>query len=145
MDKWIAEELREDQRLEERRVETSYFGAWMRNTYGSKHFVMAIIEAGLSWAAPAGASEHGSSSAARSPSGTDAIARLSKWVLKVTKAIDNHKKNPKVQEQRRRSGPKKYTSGLTPEERNLQTVRARARQDYFMGLDLFHCLKMHKG
>ena len=65
--------------------------------------------------------------------------------MKVTKAIDNHKKNPKVQEQRRRSGPKKHTSGLTAHELSLRATRDQARSDFEYGADLNRRLELHEG
>ena len=73
------------------------------------------------------------------------ITQFINWILKVAKAIDRHKKDTTVQEQRRRSGEKKHTSGLTPDERRLKAARQKARQDYYHGAALFRGLQLHKG
>ena len=111
--KWLQENLTEQQRRYSRSKQTSMFAAWLRNHYGSKRFVMAIIETGFSWATPSGAAEHspGTDIAIGAPEHT--IKRFIDWILKVTKTIDRHKKDETVQEQRRRSGEQKHTSGLT--------------------------------
>ena len=68
MRKWLRENLTEQQRQKSTSQQTSIFSAWLRNQYGSKRFVMAIIETGLSWATPSGAAEHKGSRAASSAS-----------------------------------------------------------------------------
>ena len=55
---WLRDNLTEKQRGYRRSQQTSIFGAWLRNHYGGKRFVMAIIETGLSWATASGAAEH---------------------------------------------------------------------------------------
>ena len=114
--KFIAEDLGPEQRQKSTSDKILAFAAMLKNTYGSKRFVMAIIQSGMNCAAHAGASEHGSSGSAAGPSGTNAVARLSEWTLKVAKAIDEHKKDPMVQEQRRQSSWKKCENCLTDRE-----------------------------
>ena len=55
MHKWFETELTAEQREKSASQQASFFSAWVRNEYGSKRFVMAIIETGLSWAMPSGA------------------------------------------------------------------------------------------
>ena len=66
MHKWLRENLTSEQQQKTRSEQKSIVAAWLRNQYGSKRFVMAIIETGLSWAAPSGATEHTHSGAASS-------------------------------------------------------------------------------
>ena len=124
---------------------------------------MAIIETGLSWATPSGDVEHKGSRAASSANnpvaaaehspGTDiavgapehTITRFIDWILKVVKAIDRHKNDATVQEQRRRSGPMKHTSGLTEHERTLRATRDQARSNFAYGADLNRRLQLHEG
>ena len=124
---------------------------------------MAIIEMGLSWATPSGAAKHKDSRAASSASnpfaaaehspGTDiavgapqhAITRFIDWILNVVKAIERHKDDPTVQEQRRRSGQEKYTSGLTKHEKTLKAARDQAREMFGYGADLNRRLQLHEG
>ena len=125
---------------------------------------MAIIETGLSWATPSGDVEHKGSRAASSASnafaaaaehspGTDiavgapehTCTRFIDWILKVTKAIGRRKDDATVQEQRRRSGPKKHTSGLTAHELSLRATRDQARSDFEYGADLNRRLELHEG
>ena len=111
--KFIAEDLGPEQRQKSTRDKILAFAAMLKNTYGSTHLVMAIIQSGMNCAAHAGASEHGSLGSGACPSNTNAVARLSEWTLKVAKAIDEHKKDPMVQEQRRQLVWKKCENSPT--------------------------------
>ena len=65
--------------------------------------------------------------------------------MKVAKAIDHHKNDATVQEQRRRSGDEKGTSGLTEHEKKLRAARDQARSKFAYGADLHRRLKLHDG
>ena len=116
---------------------------------------MAILEAGLSWAAPDGDVGHSGSRAASSASNPltgiavgapkHTIQRFIDWILKVVQAIERHKADATVSEQRRRSGTAKYTSGLTDHEENLKAARNTARSDYYYGQKLFRRLQLYDG
>ena len=124
---------------------------------------MAILETGLSWATPSGDVEHRGSRAASSASnpvaaaehspGTDIAVgapehtnkRFIEWILRVVKAIERHKKDPTVEEQRRISGTTKYTSGLTEHEKNLRAARTEARSNFNSGAKLFRRLRLYNG
>ena len=124
---------------------------------------MAIIETGLSWATPSGDVEHKGSRAASSASdafvaaehspGADiavgapehTITRFIEWILNVAKAIGRRKDDETVREQRRRSGPKKHTSGLTAHELSLRATRDQARSNFEYGADLNRRLELHEG
>ncbi len=47
MNDWLKVELREDQKYKPRREQTSIFAAWTRNSFGSKPFFTAMLQAGL--------------------------------------------------------------------------------------------------
>ena len=64
------------------------------------------------------------------------MARFIQWILKVVRAIEHHKQDETVQEQRRRSGEAPFQSGLTKEEKNLRSARAVARATYDHGAKL---------
>ena len=66
-------------------------------------------------------------------------------LLEVTKAIDHHKKDETVQEQRRRSGEEKHTSGLTEDEKTLRAARDQARSNFAYGADLHRRVQLHEG
>ena len=151
-----------EQQRKKRTQHTSIFTAWLRNQYGGKRFVMAIIETGLSWATPSGAAEHtssrGDSSASKSIDTAEhsrdadivigapqhAATKFVDWMVKVVKAIDRHKKDETVQEQRRRSGDAKHTSGLTNDEKRLRAARDEARSNYAYGADLIRRVEMYE-
>ena len=163
MHEWLQENLTEKQRRKAPNQQTSIFSAWLHNHYGSKRFVMAIIETGLSWATPSDEAEHKGSGAASSASNAFAaaehspdtdiaigapehtITRFIDWVLKVAKAIDRHKNDATVQEQRRRSGEEKRTSGLTEHEKTLRAARDQARSNFAYGADLHRRVELHEG
>ena len=65
--------------------------------------------------------------------------------MKVAKAIDRHKNDATVQEQRRRSGEEKRTSGLTEHEKTLRAARDQARSNFAYGADLNRRLELHEG
>ena len=109
--KFIAEDLRPEQRRKKTNEKTSAFAAMLKKTYGSRRFVMAIFQSGMSWRARAGANN---------------VARLMKWILEVTKAITEHRNDPLVKEQRRKSDSKKGANGLTDAEKAYQQARAQA-------------------
>ncbi len=90
----MIENLNHKQRKKTYSQKTSIFSAWMRNNYGSKRFVMAILETGLSWATTSGATEHsGSASDANDHNigmvdDQQTITKFIDWILQVVKAID---------------------------------------------------------
>ena len=152
MHSWLRDNLTAEQKKDKSSSQqTSIFGAWLRNNYGSKRFVMAIAESGLSWATASGATEH--SAAASSAGDADvpigspeySINRFIDWILKVVKAIDQHKKDPTVDQQRRKSGDKKYAHGLNERELKLREERQRARDNYMYGEDLHRRLQLYQG
>ena len=73
------------------------------------------------------------------------IRKFIDWILKVVKAIDRHKEDVTVQEQRRRSGQKKHTSGLTEHEKTLRATRDEARRNFNYAADLHRRLQLHQG
>ena len=101
----------------------------------------------MSWATASGAAEHTGSPdtdiAIGAPEPT--ITRFIHWILRVVKSIDRHKKDPRVEEQRRRSGEAKYSSGLTTDEKMLKAAREQARSDFQYGADLNRRLELYEG
>ena len=117
----------------------------MRNTYGSKRFVMAIMETGISWATSSSAAEHSADTDIPTGAPEDTITRFINWILKVVKTIDNHKNDPTVQEQRRRSGEKKHSSGLREDKKKLKAARTQARSNFSYGAELNRRLELYEG
>ena len=60
-ERWLSDNLTMHQSRKTRSQKTSIFNAWLRNNYGSKRFVMAILETGLSWVTTSDAAEHSGS------------------------------------------------------------------------------------
>ena len=121
----------------------------MQNHYGEKRSVMAIIRTSLSWAAPSGATEHthsGAASSAEHAPGTDiavgapehTLTRFIDWIVRVVKTIDDHKRDPTVQEQCRRSGDAKQN-----DEKRLRAARDEARANFAYGADLNRRLELY--
>ena len=63
--------------------------------------------------------------------------------MRVVKTIDEHKRDPTVQEQRRRSGDAKHTSGFTNDEKRLRAARDEARANFAYGADLNRRLELY--
>ena len=148
---WMNRNLTEVQWEKTESQRTSIFSAWLRNNYGSKSFVMAILETGLSWATRSGAAEHtGSSSNANSVvngcvEADQRIAKFIDWLLKVVKAIDKHKHDATLEDHRRRSGYGLHKHGLNLHELHLRQQRDAARSAYEYGADLNRAIEMYKG
>ena len=148
MSNWLERKLNYEQRRKPRSSNTSFFSAWLRNNYGSKRFVIAILETGFSWSTPTDPASSAGDLCQRdiaigAPEHT--IARFIDWILQVVKTIDTHKKEPTVEEQRRRSGDQKHKSGLTEEEKMLRKKREEARANFQYGADLHRRLELEGG
>ena len=81
----------------------------------------------------------------RDRDGANNVAKLVEWILEVTKAITQHKNDPMVKEQQRKSGWKKWANGLADEEKAYQQARPQAYKNYNIGRDLNDRLEMAKG
>ena len=142
MSTWLYENLTNEQRTTiTNRTKTSMFEAWLTNEYGSKRFVMAIIETGVSSATPSGVAEH-ISPYTDMPVGAPehTMSRCMKWILKVVKVIGRQKNNLMVQ-----AGFEKNSSGLAQEEEELRAARDQARAEIEYGAFLNRRLELREG
>ena len=65
--------------------------------------------------------------------------------MKVALAIERHKNDETVQDQRRRSGNEQHKSGLTYDEKQTRAAREEARSNFAYGADLNRRMEMAKG
>ena len=147
MSKWLYENLTKNRRrTKKQRAKAAMFEAWLRGQYGSKRFVMAIFETGMSCAIPSGAAEH-ISPYTDMPIGAaeHTTPRVMKWSLKVVKAIGCQKRKRMVKKQRWRSGLEQNSSGLAEEEKELRAARDQARADAEYGAMLHRRLELREG
>ena len=138
MDEWLAKNLSEAQKKKKRREHTSIFNVWLHQTYGSKRFVMAMLQTGLSWASVDPGTNHlvGAASITQ---------KFVEWILKVMRAIQQHKNHPTTSEARRKSGTAKYMHGLTTDEATRRGMRYSARADFYYGRDLHRRIQLSQG
>ena len=148
---WLKENLNEKQLQKSKDQQTIIYDNWLRNNYGSRRFVMAILKTGLSWATTSGAAEHsGSASDANDHNVASVdpqriITKFMDWILQLAKAINMQKKERSVEEQSRKSDDKENSHGFTNEE----TVRGRdpdvARKEYERAEDVPRASELYKG
>ena len=130
MHQFIRDDLRPDQKRKRASHKSSCFAAMLKNKYGGKRFVMAILQTGTSW---------------RDSDGGNDVAKLVEWILAVSAAITEHKNDPAVAVQRQKSGFKKFSNGLTEEERRKQQNKRQAYHAFNTGRELNDRLAMAKG
>ena len=124
---WCASNLSDEQSARPASKKSSIFGAFVNRTYGSKHFVMAIWECGLSWMPDIGATEH--------DAGTPIMNSFCAWLARVLAALDRRSNDRATQVARRKSGmwgprdQRCWRSGLDAEERDDREQRDNAKLD----------------
>ena len=107
MKKWLRKNLTAEQQQKSKPEQSRIFAEWLCNNYGSKRFVLAMAEIGLTSATPSGATEHSAAASRASDaavpirSPTSSMEMFMEWLLRVVKAIDLHKKPPPIEEQHR--------------------------------------------
>ena len=115
-------------------------GAYLKNNFGGKAFVMALWQARISWAPTThmretnydGALEH-------------IALNFGQWAQRIARARKLHHQNADTQEARRRSGDNTGKHGLTPEEMRNREARKKARIDYYWTQDLNSQVLASKG
>ena len=108
---WLAKKLSAEQRSYKRSAHTSIFSAYMSQRFGSKHFVMAMLETGTTWAPSQELLERDSHGAA------EHVARhFASWVHRVVTSINAHNQHPATVAARDHSGSSYGQHGLTPHQ-----------------------------
>lgn len=128
---WFAENLSDEQQRLKHSKKTSIWNAFVKREGGTKHFVMAVWQTGLSWLPPlemlngdrSGALEH-------------VATHFAQWTRQLARSVAHHKRNPRTEEAIRRSGSSRGRHGLTPEDLENRENRRQATSDYYHGLDL---------
>jgi hypothetical protein len=137
---FLDNELTAEQQRYKRNRQTSAFGAYLKNNFGGKAFVMALWQIGISWAPTThmretnydGALEH-------------IALNFGQWAQRIARARKLHQQNPDTQDARRRSGDNTGKHGLTPEEMRNREARKQARTDYYWAQDLHSQVLAFKG
>jgi hypothetical protein len=140
MDEWLKENLTAEQTRRLRREHTSIFAAHVKNTLGGRHFLMAILQTGITWIPTAdlirgdfdGAVEH-------------VAKHFTTWVHDVVRAIRKHKEDPKYLQAKKRSGTKWGEHGLTAQQEKDRKARNQARATYHWTQKLHQQLNASKG
>ena len=105
---------------------TSIFGAWVRQTFGSKALLMAILQSGPNLM-PSGAPEHARDFSGPEERALRCLEELVAWLARFADALVEHRNKDPTQEARRRSGVQRGQSGLTQEEHEQRTRRDKAQ------------------
>jgi len=135
-DKWLIDNLAEEQLQKTDSQQTSIFSAWMRRNYGSKRFVMAILETGMSWATMSGAAEHIGTVCDANEHGIaivgpqQTMTKFIDWIVQVVKAIDMHKNEPSVKKKRNEAYNRVIRRFKAKGEYNLPKAKDRAGVRY---------------
>ena len=133
MNEWLRDNLRPDQQVKLRRERTSIFAAWIRKAFGSKAFLMAMLQSGLN-ITPSGGSEHAHQFPTETARATKCLQELTEWLARFADTVVQHRNSESTQQARKRSGTKHSQSGLTAEQeaqrarRDLATQRIRQAQ-----------------
>jgi len=128
-ERWLNDNLTMEQRRKKRSQKTNIFNAWLRQHYGNKHLVMAILETGLSWGTTSGAAEHFAAACHASDHGIaivdpqQTMAKWIEWIVQVVKAIDMHKNEPSVKKKRNEAYKHVITRFKTKGEYNLPKAK----------------------
>ena len=127
MNDWLKSELRPDQQYKKRSEQTSIFAAWTRNSFGSKPFFIAMLQAGLTMM-PSGLPEHAQKYRTQSDRATICLQELVQWLARFADSVVYHKKKDSTCQARERSGSQYRQSGLTAEQKTQRDRRNATRQ-----------------
>jgi len=137
---WCSDNLTEEQQWKKEAQKTSIFNAYVFKNFGSKHFVMALWQTGVTWAPSHPMVEANSKGAA------EHVAKaLVRWIERFMVAVAAHKAAPATVTARIRSGGSTGRHGLTAEEWYNRAERDRTRRDYWQTLALEDRLLASKG
>ena len=125
MHEWLAKNLCQDQQDRKMSQKTSIFGAWVRNTFGSKAFLMATLQTGLNMM-PSGAPEHAHMFPSKAARATTCLQELVSWLSVFADTVTHHKTSTSFKQARQYSGTKRKESGLTPDQRDARSARDKA-------------------
>ena len=137
---WFEKHLTQKQRRKPWRKRTSIWNAWCFKNVGGGHFVMAVWQTGITWAPSPellnsdfkGAVEH-------------VVANFASWTRRLARSVACHKAHPHTVEARTRSGTKFRQHGLSQEQLWYREERKRARQNYYMTIQLAKKLSYNPG
>ena len=143
---WMHERLRDHLRPEHKRKtpsqKSSIFGAWIRKTFGSKAFLMAIWQTGLN-IMPSGAPEHARKFPSASDRALQCLMELLSWLALFADAYAKHRRADATKKAREQSGTTHGESGLTAEQqqkrarRDLAWVRLREAKNIEAEVDAY--------
>ena len=135
MHDFIATELRSDQQAKKESQKTSIFSAWVRNTFGSKAFLCAILQNGFN-IMPSGAPEHAPKFASEAARATHCLGEVLLWLAKFADDYTEHRNKQSSIEARKRSGTTFGESGLTREQRQARNRRDCAKRNLLWAKEL---------
>ena len=128
MNEWLGENHCPEQQWYIRRRQTSIFGKWVRDTFGSKAFLMAMLQTGLNMM-PSGAPEQAQNFFSEADRATKCLEELVAWLALFANLVAHHQSKKSTQEAQQRSGTKRGVSGLTADQREKRARRDRAQRD----------------
>ena len=137
---WLARELTPQQKEKTPLQKTSIFRSWVFKNAGGKYFVMAIWQAGITWAPTPDLLDSDFNSA------VEHVAKnFSSWTGRLARAVHRHKHDEATEEARRRSGNRYRKHGMTEEEEQHRKDRAEARRNHRITAELAKQLRASKG
>jgi len=137
-DDFILHELNDEQRNYQHSRKTSIFTTYMRNRYGCKAFVFALLQTGLVW--DGGAAEH-----LDAETKVKASQQFLKWIRDLIGSIRFHREQENTQLARRKSGKHYGCHGLTNDELEARRLRDEAWRNLAETLQLEAQLLASKG
>ena len=123
---WISTQLTPEQKGLAMRKKSSIYNAWVRNSFGSRAFFLAVLELGLNMM-PSGAPEHAHRFSSEDSRARHCLHELVFWLARLADAVSAHQDIADTGDVRRKSGTERGKSGLTTEEQAARARRNRAR------------------
>ena len=137
---WIDTELEPKQMNLPMRKKTSIYNVWVRKTFGSKAFFIAMLEQGLNMM-PSGAPEHAHRFISEESRARHCLQELVLWLARLADAVTAHQDVADAGDVRRKSGTERWKSGLTMEEQAARARRNTARSLLRQALMLHDAVK----
>ena len=127
MHDWLEEHPTPEQVKETASQKTSIFGVWVRKTFGSKAFLCATFQCGLTLM-PSGAPEHACHFTSHESRAIQCMQEVMNWLAAFADALIAHRASAAYKKAQQRSGTKRGESGLTGEQRDVRQRRDQARR-----------------
>jgi hypothetical protein len=123
LDEFLNGDLRPEQQDKTSSQKRSIFNTVMKKRYGSKHFVLAVLQTGSGWLG-----EHAQESQQKV-----LVHCLLRWIHRVQAAVQTYETSLSYLNARQRGGSQKYKSGLTDEQWYARRDLKVAKEDVQKG------------